>query len=83
MQKMGYLDCYVFISLFHHDLYPAFKDFVLLHPDKVEKYFYILLDWEDEKFGQFRINNIPAATTNDKKAKADEAKKKETATKKK
>lgn len=55
MDKMGYLDCYIFISLFHHDLYDGFKDFVELNPDKVEKYFYILLNWENEKFDKFRI----------------------------
>jgi len=55
MQKMGYLDCYVFISLFHNDMHDAFKDFVLLNPEKIEKYFYILLNWEDERFDKFRV----------------------------
>ncbi len=58
MQKMGYLDCYIFISLFHHDIYGAFKDFVMLNPDKVETYFYILLNWEDEKFDEFRPQEV-------------------------
>lgn len=55
MQKIGYLDCYVFITLYHHDLYPAFKEFVMLNPEKVEKYFYILLNWEDDKFDKYRV----------------------------
>lgn len=58
MKKMGYLDCYIFVSLFHHDMYDAFKDFVELNPDKVEKYFYILLNWEDEKFDKFRVKEV-------------------------
>ena len=56
MEKMGFLDCYVFISLFHHDLYDGFKDFVAANPDKIEKYFYILLNWENKKFDKFRIS---------------------------
>ena len=67
MQKMGYLDCYVFISLFHNDLHASFKDFVLLHPDKIEKYFYILLNWESEKFDEFRNQNKKKATSKKKK----------------
>lgn len=69
MQKMGYLDCYVFISLFHHDLYPAFQQFVLMNPDKVEKYFYILLNWEDEKFDKFRVEKKETDTKKSKKKK--------------
>lgn len=38
MQQKGYLDCYVFISLFHYDLYPAYKHFATNHPDKVGEY---------------------------------------------
>ncbi len=55
MEKMGYLDCYVFISMFHHDIYDGFKDFVLLNPDKIEKYFFILLNWDDKRFDKFRV----------------------------
>lgn len=54
MQKIGMLDCYVFITLFHHDLYPAFKEFVMLNPDKVERYFTVLLNWQDKRFDKFR-----------------------------
>jgi hypothetical protein len=36
-------------------MHDAFKDFVLLNPEKIEKYFYILLNWEDEKFDKFRV----------------------------
>ncbi len=61
MDKMGFLDCYVFISLFHHDLYGGFKDFVKSNPDKVEQYFYILLNWDDKKFDQFRIKEKPVS----------------------
>ncbi|KXK42626.1 MAG: hypothetical protein UZ11_BCD004001225 [Bacteroidetes bacterium OLB11] len=39
MEKMGYLDCYVLISLFHIDLYSQFIDIVKTHPEKVKKIF--------------------------------------------
>lgn len=38
MQKRGYLDCYVFISLFHYDLYPTYKYYVSKQPEKVGEY---------------------------------------------
>ena len=69
MQKMGYLDCYVFISLFHHDMYDAYKEFVLLNPDKVEKYFYILLNWEDKKFDKYRVDQKKEVAESSKKNK--------------
>ncbi len=54
MEKVGYLDCYVLITLFHNDLYGQYKDFVELNQDKIKKYFYLLLNWEDKKFDKLR-----------------------------
>lgn len=54
MQEIGYLDCYVFISLFHHDIYGQYADFVSHEPDKVRKYFYLLMNWEDKKYEKLR-----------------------------
>ncbi len=54
MEKMGYLDCYTLISLFHIDLYSQFLDLVKTNPDKVKKYFYILINWDDAKFDKIR-----------------------------
>jgi Flp pilus assembly protein TadD len=54
MQKIGYLDCYTLISLFHQDLYPQFVDLVKQHPKKVRQYFYMLLNWEDKRFDEYR-----------------------------
>ncbi len=67
MQKMGYLDCYVFVSLFHHDLYDGFKDFVASNPAKVEEYFNILLSWESKKYDKFRVKNPEESTQKAKK----------------
>ena len=38
MKEEGYLNCYVFISLFHNDLYPQFKHFSKNNKSKIEKY---------------------------------------------
>lgn len=54
MEKVGYLDCYVFISCFHVDIYDQFLDFVNANPDKVKKYFYLLMNWEDKKYDKLR-----------------------------
>ncbi len=54
MQKIGYLDCYTLISLFHHDVYPQFADLVKQHPKKVRQYFYMLLNWEEKRFDEYR-----------------------------
>ena len=54
MNKMGYLDCYVLITCFHHDLYKQFVDFTKQHPEKVKEYFYILINWEHKKFAKVR-----------------------------
>lgn len=75
MQKMGLLDCYVFITLFHNDLYPAFKEFVRLNPDKVEQYFNVLLNWEDKKFDKYRIVQAEDKEKKEKKKKSKKKKK--------
>ena len=54
MNKIGLLECYVFISCFHHDLYSQFADYVKQHPQKVNDYMYILINWEDKKFDKLR-----------------------------
>jgi hypothetical protein len=54
MNLIGYLDCYVLISLFHHDVYGQFADLVKRNPEKVKKYFYILINWEEKKFDKLR-----------------------------
>lgn len=38
MQKKGYLDCYVFISLFHNDLYPQYKEFAAKNKNRILEY---------------------------------------------
>ncbi|MCI5054923.1 MAG: tetratricopeptide repeat protein [Flavobacteriales bacterium] len=38
MMDAGYLDCYVFLSQFHYDLYPQFKDFVSNNKPRIEKF---------------------------------------------
>jgi hypothetical protein len=54
MRKMGYLDCYVLVSLFHQDLYTQFYDLVRRKPEKVKDYFYVLLNWDMHKFEKVR-----------------------------
>lgn len=61
MDKIGMLDCYVFINLFHYDIYQQFKDFVFKNPDKVRQYFYILINFQDKKYDKLRKEfNIPS-----------------------
>jgi hypothetical protein len=38
MADAGYLDCYIFISVFHFDLYDQYADFVMHNMDRVKKY---------------------------------------------
>lgn len=38
MQSEGYLDCYVFISLFQHGFYEQYKHFVQNNPTKIKTY---------------------------------------------
>lgn len=54
MEKIGYLDCYTLITLYHIDVYGQFKDLVKRNPDKVKKYFYLLINWQDKKFDKLR-----------------------------
>ncbi|HXC05325.1 MAG TPA: tetratricopeptide repeat protein, partial [Bacteroidia bacterium] len=39
MMEAGYLDCYVFISLFHQDVYTQFADFAKHNQSRVGEYF--------------------------------------------
>ena len=50
MDKVGYLDCYVLVTLFHNDIYGQFKDFAMFNSDKIKKYFYLLINYQDKKF---------------------------------
>lgn len=43
MQSLGYLDCYVFVSEFHIDIYDQYKDFTANNRDRIIKYFDLLL----------------------------------------
>lgn len=43
MVKEGYLDCYVFLSQFHYDLYPQYKDFSSKNQDRIKKYIEVYL----------------------------------------
>ncbi len=43
MQEKGYLDCYVFVSLFHNDLYPQYKEFAAKNQDRIRKYIDLLV----------------------------------------
>lgn len=54
MEEIGYLDCYVFITLFHQDIYSQFADFIAREPEKVRKYLYLIMNWEDRKFETLR-----------------------------
>lgn len=38
MLSKGYLDCYVFISLFHYDLLPSYRAFVKENKEKIKTY---------------------------------------------
>ncbi len=66
MNKIGFLDCYVLVSCFHHDLYAQFKDFAKLNPQKIKDYFYLLINWEDKKYDKLRKEFYPKE---DKKGK--------------
>ena len=54
MDKLGYLDCYVFVSLFHQDLYGQFADFSVNNMARIKEYFFILINWEDKRFDKVR-----------------------------
>ena len=67
MDKIGYLDCYVLISLFHQDVHGQFADLVKKHPEKVKKYFYLLINWENKKFDDLRNQFFPKKKEETKK----------------
>lgn len=67
MDKIGYLDCYVLITLFHQDVYGQYADFVKKHPEKVKKYFYLLINWESKKFDELRNQFFPKKKEETKK----------------
>lgn len=67
MRKAGFLDCYVLISCFHHDLYLQYADLVKREPEKVKDYFYMLINWEDKKFEKLRKEFFPEASKKSKK----------------
>ncbi len=54
MDKVGYLDCYVLVTLFHNDIYGQFKDFAEFNADKIKKYYYLLINYQDAKFDKLR-----------------------------
>jgi Tfp pilus assembly protein PilF len=54
MDELGYLDCYVLVTLFHQDLYGQFADLVKNQPEKVKNYFYLIMNWDDKKFDKLR-----------------------------
>jgi tetratricopeptide (TPR) repeat protein len=39
MKALGMLDCYVFITCFHHDIYDQYHDFASLNKEKIKSYF--------------------------------------------
>lgn len=63
MEKMGYLDCYVFITLFHQDLYSQFANFSVDNMKRIKEYFFILINWQSNKFDKIRksVEPPPAA----------------------
>ena len=44
MRDKGFLDCYVFISCFHYDVYEQYRDFVANNPHKIKDYIDLLKD---------------------------------------
>jgi tetratricopeptide (TPR) repeat protein len=68
MRKIGYLDCYVLITEFHHDLYPQFLHLSRNNPKKVMSYLTMLLSWEKGRFNKLKemVKPPPAPVVNDK-----------------
>jgi hypothetical protein len=54
MKALGYLDCYVLISLFHIDLYPQYMHLVKSNPTKVQAYYTMLLNWNKKKYDKVK-----------------------------
>jgi tetratricopeptide (TPR) repeat protein len=67
LRKIGYLDCYIFLNLFHVDIYPQFKDFASTHAEKIRLYMYILLNWHKRKFDA--VKKEPTLPADEKKPK--------------
>jgi tetratricopeptide (TPR) repeat protein len=55
LRKIGYLDCYVLISLFHHDLLAQLQHLVATNPTKVKAYLKMLTEWDKKKYNQLRM----------------------------
>ncbi len=77
MDDMGYLDCYVLITLFHQDVYGQFADLMKREPEKVRKYWYLILNWDDKKFDPLRekMKSREKKVTSEKKEVKKEEKK--------
>lgn len=54
MDRLGFLDCYVLISLFHQDVYTQFADLAKNQPEKIKKYFYLLINWDNKRLDKFK-----------------------------
>lgn len=54
MMELGYLDCYVLVTEFHHDLFPQYKAFMQVNEEKVKKYYHLLINWNDKRFEKYR-----------------------------
>jgi hypothetical protein len=54
MQELGYLDCFALVTQFHQDLFPQYVAFVNNNEDKVKKYYYLLINWEDKRYEKYR-----------------------------
>jgi tetratricopeptide (TPR) repeat protein len=59
MDKIDYLDCYVFITLFHQDIYTQFADFAKFNKERIKKYFFLWMNWESKKFDKLRLEFFP------------------------
>jgi tetratricopeptide (TPR) repeat protein len=74
MDKLGLLECYVLITCFHHDLYGQLAHFVKRHPEKVQEYFYVLINWEDKKFEKLRKKFMPAEAKKESEKESEKGK---------
>lgn len=59
MDKIGYLDCYIFITQFHQDIYSQFKDWAPKNRERINKYFFLLINWQSKKFEKLRLEFFP------------------------
>jgi hypothetical protein len=72
MDELGYLDCYVLVTLFHQDVYGQFADLVKNQPEKIKKYFYLIMNWDDKKFDKLsgkvaKLKSTPKSNSNERK----------------